>query len=146
MASLNAFNGLAKDFEEFKGKYLKKAEKLVIQAVTRAHQVAVFETRFKTGRAKGGWIITLGEKLPDPVPHDEQVLDVASGRKALNAGKEVTKQFTLKIGELTISNNVDYINVLEDGGPFIQPPGLMSRKAALAAAAFLREGIKVRFK
>ncbi len=138
MATVRGLDGLARRLKDIRKEFVEVAEDTVKKAITRAHQVAVVETRVKTGRAKGGWIISNGSKLPEPIPFDEQILD-KSGGITLEKGSQEIAQFKLEIGEANITNNVEYIIHLEQGTPFT-PADNMAEKAAMAARAFLREG------
>ena len=103
--------------------------------MARATQVAVFATRVDTGRARGGWVITLGEP---PTGESKTPEDQGGGTTLLAAEQKLRNFSPIFGGIISLSNNVEYILFLDQGTSFT-PADNMVAQATQAAIAFLRE-------
>jgi hypothetical protein len=115
--------------------FLRKSEDNMKKAVGRATQVAVFATRIKTGHARGGWIITLGEA---PVGPQDTPLDTGGSDTVLRAEQKISA-FDLRTGFIiALSNNVEYILYLDQGSPTNDADNMIAQ-ASKAALDYLRD-------
>jgi len=134
MANIRGLLGLAKRLKEIKGEFLTASEDVMKQTAARALQVAVFATRFDTGRAKGGWVITLGNVPADVEDRPED----KNGGPTISEGNDEIVKFKIQEGSITLANNVEYIIYLDQGSPTNEPDN-MTAEALQAALDFLRQ-------
>jgi hypothetical protein len=105
----------------------REVEKVVRKAALRVDQVVVMGTPVDTGRARGGWILTIGKPSsegPPDTPLDpgggSAMAQAVSASKGFKAGKGV-------LGSIFITNNVEYIQALEDGRSAQAPAGMVKQ-------------------
>lgn len=70
----------------------------------------VNKTPVDTGRARGGWQAAMGEATEEQVER----LD-PSGQAAIAQGASIVDKAATELGDFTIFNNVEYIEILEEG-------------------------------
>ncbi len=132
---------------ELKGKFKDSSEDIMKGAAGRALQVAVFATRVDTGRARGGWIITLGSTAPggpatrgaDGKFKKAETPEDPSGSSTIAAGQQEIARFRIEDGRITLANNVEYILFLDQGSP-TNAADMMVEQATQAAIAFIKQG------
>lgn len=138
----------SKSFKEFAKRMVvvakgteDKIEKTIRKAALAADQVAVNATPVDTGRARGGWIASVG------TPSQEGSAPAGPGKaeggspesnaaqaaaKALQQAEQVVSEYKLDAGSIFLANNVEYIVKLDNGSSKQAPAGMTA--AALAAA------------
>lgn len=95
------------------GRFVKRVSFQVLKGV-------IFRTPVDTGRARGGWLVTVGSPTKD---ESDQGTDrtgnttLAKGTAVIASAKEFKKIF--------IDNNVNYIEFLEDGSSAQAPAGIV---------------------
>lgn len=97
-------------------KLLQFQKKLVLEALKRI----VMKTPVDTGRARGNWQVTIAE------PSELQLKDTdVDGSKVLAAGAAAIADLP-PYQVVWISNNLDYIEALEDGHSKQAPKGMVA--------------------
>jgi len=105
----------------------KQTELAVRRAAIAADRAAVLTTPVDTGRARGGWITTIGAPATiAPIAEDP------GGDMAMAQARATIEQWKLGAAPIFITNNVVYIMALENGSSSQAPNGMTS--AALQAA------------
>jgi hypothetical protein len=85
-------------------------------------------TPVDTGRARTNWIATLRE----PSNHSTPSTDVAA---QMSASAQVISQFKLDDGTIFLTNNLTYIQALEEGHSRQAPNGFAKQSILVAGAA-----------
>lgn len=121
---LKEFEARVKNFAE------KLPEELIVpftkKIALQALRGVVIKTRVDTGRARGAWITTLGAGT-NSTPEAPKSGERKSSARAGAAGRQAIGQGTAAVRGLQpfvpvfISNNVEYIQFLENGGPNNEP-------------------------
>lgn len=93
-------------------------EKEVIKLVVDVHADLATETPVDTGWAASNWIISMGSFSNEPVGSPENVSNVAS-----LAGLAGVLTWSIKKGIIYITNNVPYIQRLNEGSSRKAPAG-----------------------
>lgn len=135
--------------EELPKKLMEVQKKIVLMALRRVVEM----TPVDTGRARGGWLVSINkpssEKVEDfkEVQPEERLIinELEGGRKEaplLNkTGDEVVKKGLAVLAGLRpmqvvwISNNVDYIEFLEEGHSQQAPAGMVAITVAKIQAS-----------
>jgi hypothetical protein len=115
---------------------VREVEKHVRAAALRVDQVVVVGTPFDTGRARGGWILTIGTPSAETnTPLDPSgagaISQAAGAVRGFQAGRGV-------LGSIFITNNVEYILPLERGHSAQAPAGMVAQ-AVEAGADYVRK-------
>lgn len=135
MATVRGLRGLARRLKEIKQEFLTESETVIKKAGARALQVAVFATRVDTGRARGGWVITIGESLRES---GGQTLEDPDGGATIARGEQEIARFRIQDGTLSLSNNVEYILFLDQGSPTNSADNMVAQ-AVQATIAFIQQ-------
>jgi hypothetical protein len=112
----------------------RESDRIAREAATIAAQTAVRLTPFKTGHAKANWVAavnTLSASLP--VFGGTGSISAAESASLSRIGVVIAGYSVLRDGDLFVSNNVSYIEDLENGSSQQAPTG-MTLHAELAAA------------
>jgi len=136
MATSRELTGLALRLKEMQEEFRTVSGDTFQKAAARALQVAVFATRVKTGRARGGWIISLGPN--GKFNREETPLDEGGGNTIARGQAEIAR-FRIEDGSLTLANNVEYIVYLDQGTPH-NAADMMVAQATQAAIDFIKQG------
>lgn len=103
------------------------AEATVKRAAVVADQVVVVATPVDTGRARGGWQVAIDRPATGPTSDDKD------GNDTIARARSIIEGFSIRLhGAIHITNNVSYIQDLENGTSAQAPQG-MTRQAVLAA-------------
>jgi hypothetical protein len=119
------------------------ANKLVRAASTAAGARAVETTRVDTGKARSNWRANLNSPafgtIPPYSPGNKLGFDERANASAAKAQqRSVIRTFTVRRhSAVHITNNVDYIGILNNGGPFVGP-GQMAQQAVQAAEVAIK--------
>ncbi len=129
MASLKEFS---KRIQQVGKEVEVNTNKAVKQTASLAQQVVILSTPVDTGRARGNWIANAGSPITSP----SELLS-KSGAESIAANYAVIQQ--TKLGEsVYISNNLPYINRLNDGYSAQAPAGFV-QKAVQPAISAIRQ-------
>ena len=117
--------------------------KLVKAAATAAGRTAVEKTRADTGKARSNWIAQLNfantQIRPPYAPGNKLGFgERGNAVAAMAQHRSVISQFnTTRHQSIFISNNLDYIGILNNGGPRVSP-GAMAQQAVQAAQVAIK--------
>lgn len=131
--SLDKFNAEVKEF--FKNKLPKEViqaqKKLVLEALKRV----VMRTPVDTGRARGNWQVTIARPSDSVIDAEDKTGSdtISKGLSALSALPPYQVVW--------ISNNVDYIEFLEEGTSQQSPKGMV-RLTVIELREMIRNSIK----
>lgn len=127
---------IAKGIHDNVGRTVRKAALVV-------DQVAVMATPVDMGRARAGWITSVGAPT-DGAPHGDQPGGTPEERgasaavEALEQAAQAVAEYKLDQGSIFVVNNVEYIGELDKGSSQQAPAG-MTAQAVAAGAAVLRD-------
>lgn len=131
--SLDKFNAEVKEFFQKKlpSEVIKAQKKLVLEALRRVVQ----RTPVDTGRARGNWQVSIASPA-------ESVLDASDKDGGGTISKGLAAMASLPPYQIVwISNNVDYIEFLEEGSSKQAPQGMV-RMTVLDLRRMIRDGTK----
>ena len=89
--------------------------KIVFQIITNA----VFGTPVITGRARGGWQVSIGELEIDNTENDKE------GHSTIDRAKIKIERSAKKLQIMYVLNNVEYISILEFGNEEREPRAML---------------------
>jgi hypothetical protein len=115
--------------------------RVIRKAALVADQVAVLATPVDTGRARGGWFVSIdapsaGISEPIGISADQAANKTEATKKALDQAEAEIGKYTDE-GSIFITNNVAYIGELDDGSSRQAPEG-MTAQAVQAAQDLVR--------
>lgn len=90
----------------------KNVEKGVRSAAIALDNEVVSRTPVDTGRAKGNWIVSIGQ------PSRKRIAiggGDAAGQVAMDQGRSVISKWKLGMGSIFVTNNLSYIQPLDNG-------------------------------
>ena len=108
----------------------KNSEKAVRRAALAMDAVAVGTTPVDTGRARGNWIVSIGNP-------DLRIVDIEgsdTGQAAIEQGRGTIGRWKLRQGPIFISNSLPYIQALDSGSSAQAPSGMTDQ--AIKAGQF----------
>jgi len=108
----------------------KNTELAIRRAAIAADQAIVLATPVDTGRARANWLVAVGSPSSDSFEFDGG--EAAATNQALEQGRGAIDAFKLGRGAIFITNNLPYIQRLEDGWSQKAPDGMI--EAGLSAA------------
>ena len=126
------------DLKKFADKTERNAEKLV-----RGTSLAIFAdvidlTPFDTGRARGNWQTDVNRMATSVIERDDK-----RGAKAIAETRIKTVKF--KLGQyISMTNNLPYINKLEDGSSKQMPSGMVKITVGEFQREINRQARKIR--
>lgn len=148
MATSRSLRAFARRLGQIKQEFLTTSEQTITKTAGRALQVAVFATRVKLGRARGGWVINLGTSTKEAGGGQERDArgrfrrgtqgNDKEGTRTIAKGQQEAARFRITDGSITLFNNVEYILFLDRGSPTNEPDNMVAQ-AVQAAEAFIRE-------
>lgn len=115
---------------------VKNFRKSIVKAALVADQVAILATPVDTGRARANWIASIGA----PATEADRAPD-KSGQVALNEAQRVVARYAPGQGGIYITNNVEYIEPLDQGSSSQAPNGMTAQ--AIQAATMAVRNIKI---
>lgn len=115
---------------------VKNFNKSIRKAALVADQVAILATPVDTGRARANWIASIGA----PATEADRAPD-KSGQVALNEAQRVVARYAPGQGGIYITNNVEYIEPLDQGSSSQAPNGMTAQ--AIQAATMAVRNIKI---
>ncbi len=136
MATSNSFSQFGKRMNIRANKVVFGARLAVRRAALAADRTVVDVTPLDTGRAKGNWIVSVGN--PDHSTFEEGQANAAS---AIAQGKSVIEGWTK--GTIFISNSLPYIGKLEDGWSQQAPDGMVTRAYDAARAELVKARLMI---
>lgn len=129
MADLRTF---ARRIRRLAGRTAKNVNQTVIRTAIAVDQAVVLATPVDTGRARGGWQAAIDSPIRDQIER----LDLG-GSETISANNSVIK--TRRLGqEVFISNNVRYIEFLNEGSSAQAPAGFIEMAVQAAATVVAR--------
>lgn len=135
------FSQLPAILKRFEERIPVRVRGIVKQAAREAGRTAVRTTRVDTGAARSNWIASLLQPVAHTIPPYAPGNKLGIGERA-NASRAEAQHMSViqqyKQGSIFITNNINYISILNDGGPRV-PPGNMAALARLAGIAAIRE-------
>ena len=134
---------MANDLQDFsrrmtiRGKRIEEnASRLVRQVALVADQAVVFGTPVDTGRARSNWIVSINsapeEIIPPYTPGEGGSTGARNAQAAINQGEEVISRYQGEGQEIHITNNLPYIQRLNDGYSDQAPANYVETAIALA--------------
>ena len=120
LGNLAQFNA---DIDNFARKIVpKKAAQLQTKIALEALRRIAEKTPVRTGRAKGNWIPTIGSPAPDTI---ESFDKTKSGSMVVARGRAILTADRPPFSTVYITNNVNYIEYLEEGSSKQAPAGMV---------------------
>jgi hypothetical protein len=112
---------------------------LVRKVALAVDQAVVIATPVDTGRARSNWIVTLDSpatgEIPAHAPGSKGGTGGANAQAAINAGKQVISRYKDSNSKICITNNLDYIEDLNNGTSAQAPAGFVEQAVAAGANA-----------
>jgi hypothetical protein len=139
------FSTLPSFFRRTSKKIDTNFDRLVQRSALAGGKEAVRATRVDTGKARSNWIANINAPNPTVRPPYSPgnrlgMGETANAAAAVGAMKTVISTFNASTANsIFISNFVDYIGILNDGGPHVGP-GDMAAKGALTVLATAKGG------
>lgn len=116
--------------------FSKNAEIAIRKAAIAADSAVVMKTPVDTGRARAGWLATVGSPSgSSPLATDQD------GGPTMTAAQSVIGNWKLGAGPIFLTNNVVYIEALDNGSSIQAPQGMSS--AGIQAAQFQLRKVKL---
>lgn len=113
-------------------------DKLVRKVALAADQAIVMRTPVDTGRARANWIVNIGSAAPDVIeayaPGKDGNTAAANTQAALDQAEATIKNY-VGGNEIHITNNLPYIQRLNDGYSAQAPRGFVQETIQAAAQA-----------
>jgi len=109
-----------KEIDEFAKSIQDEAMTMLRKIVLEALRRLVMKTPVDTGRARGGWQVTIGSPAEGQTGKQDK-----EGRETIAKGLPALKDFD-PYQIVWISNNVDYIEFLEHGSSEQAPAGMLA--------------------
>ncbi len=142
--SFNSLPGIIAKIQRRINGGVKRVTKDAAASVLRT---AVRATRVDTGKARSNWIATLDQPNSGTIPAHAPGNKLGRGERAnatvaVNAGLAVIRQFSnVEAGSIFVTNNVDYIETLNDGRSG-SAPDQMKEQAVQAGVLTIKRNIK----
>lgn len=130
MATSTNFGSFARRLYMVADVFEENTEKAMKRAALAADQAIVLATPVDTGRARANWIVSIGSPATESFEFDGG--EAAATNLALDQGRGTVSSYKLGKGSIFISNNLPYIQLLEDGYSRKAPQGMLT--AGLEAA------------
>ena len=151
--------GTSKSLGEFARKIDLVADKTIPSEVTRVirkialaiDQVTVLATPVDTGRARANWIVTVrgpstgsGVQPSTNGERGSEARGAANAQRSLNAGSTVISQYDdEKHAGIFITNNLPYIEFLEEGSSAQAPEGMLKQGLNAGLQVAKQERIRI---
>lgn len=134
MAELGDLNGILK---KAGNTIAENADRLTRRCALAIDAAVVLATPVDTGRARANWQVEIGSPASGTVDPTDK-----SGQAALDAGKKVIEGY--KSGDaIYITNNLPYIERLNDGWSAQAPAGFVEQAINVGTAAIAAEAAKL---
>lgn len=116
---------------------------MVRRVALAADQAVVVSTPVDTGRARSNWIVALGDAADSPIeaytPGEDRSTEAANTQAALAQGEAVIRGYMGGQGtSIHITNNLPYIQKLNDGSSAQAPANFVETAVQQAVAAMTR--------
>lgn len=120
------------------------ADRLVRRCALAVDAAVVLATPVDTGRARSNWQVEIGQAADGVIgdPNDKHAKFDQSGREALEAGKSVIAKYAGG-SSLNITNNLPYIERLNDGWSKQAPAGFVEQAMQVGIDAITAESAKL---
>jgi len=109
------------DLEQFAGKAVKNADQVTRKIALGVFRGVELKTPVKTGRARGNWQVTTGS----PASGTVDATDPSGGRVLGEIASKCTA-WDPKTGAIYLTNNLPYIERLENGSSTQAPSGMVA--------------------
>lgn len=119
MATLGSFSKRIKILGD---RVVENAAQIARRAALAVDQTVVFATPVDTGRARSNWQVRLGQAAGGTLPEPSSA--EGGAQRAVSEGQRVIPQFKGD-GEIHITNNLDYIQKLNEGSSAQAPEGFV---------------------
>lgn len=130
---------MANDFTFFTKRMRERADQVVVGAnnavrtfALAINQVVILETPVKTGHARANWQVSLSKPILEELDAEDP-----GGQSTVNKNAALIKTSPPGV-RIILSNNVPYINQLNDGSS-AQAPAQFVQQSILAAGSALRK-------
>lgn len=123
----------ALDLSKFKEKTENRSKAVFQKLALDIDRGVVLSTPVDTGRARGGWNVGINNVNLDEAEPDK------TGRNTISANETMIQRADLD-DVIFVSNNVDYIEYLEDGSSDQAPNGMVA-KTLRRFQQFVRESV-----
>lgn len=140
--------GISRSFSQLAGKIhvvaasIPGSVSVVVRKVGLAvDQVAVTSTPVDTGRARSNWIVTFGAPTDDERGENEWD---RGGNVSLQQAQSAIDAYDVSLGDLFITNNVPYIERLENGWSAQAPSGMLAGAVQAGVLVARGEAVKIR--
>lgn len=147
------FSQLARNMRKHAGSVEAGVHKIVRKTALLVDQVVVLSTPVDTGRARSNWLPSLGaaregatippyNPLPEgtnPAKFGEQ----ANAQSAINAARLTVAGRTTSEQDIYFTNNVEYIEQLNNGNSTQAPAGFVQMAVEAAAAAVRQDPTRI---
>lgn len=120
------------------------ADRLIRRCALATDAAVVLATPVDTGRARANWQVELGEPAQGVIgdPNDKKAGFDKSGQSAISQGAETIKGY--KSGSsINITNNLPYIERLNDGWSAQAPSGFVEKAVQVGISAMQAEADKI---
>lgn len=101
------------------------SERQIIQLSLEVTANLIETTPVDLGWARANWVPTIGQPYEQNVGYANDSADVGSARQKQTAGKVALRGYKLTKGPIFVSNNVPYIQVLNEGSSTQAPAGFV---------------------
>lgn len=136
MATSKGFGQFGKRMKIVSKNFGGNVEKTIRRAALAADTAAVLTTPIDTGRARGNWVVSIGQ--PVEVVKGQPGSPQAGEAEALAQGQSAVASYRLGAGSIFISNSLPYIVKLDEGSSSQATAG-MSKFAIQAARQQFRK-------
>lgn len=135
MAELGDLNGMMKKAGQ---KIADNADRLVRRCALAIDAAVVLATPVDTGRARANWQVEVGGPATTEVAATDK-----SGQGAIQQGKNAIAGYVGGRGAIFITNNLPYIERLNDGWSAQAPAGFVEQAVEVGIAAVTAEAAKI---
>lgn len=145
MANLDEFSEIIARL----GRQVEQNALLVVRRVAlAADQAVVVATPVDTGRARSNWLVTIDAPDPREIPPYSQDDGAGSARAAVAQGQAAIAAFAAGNRAIYITNNLPYIERLNQGSSaqapasFVQQAVIMAARAVQASSLLRPNGLR----
>lgn len=140
---------MANDFGDFQRRITilarnieTQVDALVRKTALAVDQTLVMSTPVDTGRARSNWVVQIGS-APDGeidayAPGEKGTTGAENTQAAINQAEAAISRYSGGAGEIHITNNLPYIQRLNDGYSHQAPAGFVEEAISLAVRAVVR--------
>lgn len=135
MAELGDLNGMMKNAAK---KVSENSDRLVRRCALAIDAAVVLATPVDTGRARSNWQVEIGGAATGTVEATDK-----SGQGAIAQGTQAIERYVGGQGAIFITNNLPYIERLNDGWSAQAPAGFVERAVQIGVDAIVSEAANI---